>query len=59
MSIATEVADAILRVRPDTKPHDALRIAGNFAAGIRSELRWLDVYEDKPSRVYEGRVDAQ
>ena len=56
MSIASEIAAAILRVRPDTKPHDALRIGSNFAASIRSELRWLDVYEDKAARNYGQEV---
>ena len=54
MSIASEVAAAIIRVRPGTTQAHADRIASNFVAAMRSELRWLDIYEDKPERSYGG-----
>lgn len=59
MTVREAIAEAILRVRPDTKPHDAMRIAGNCAAGIRSELRWLDIYEDKTALEYEETGNAR
>lgn len=54
MSIAKELAEAIKRARPGTTQPHADRIASNFAAAMRSELRWLDIYEDKPERNYGG-----
>ncbi len=53
MSIATEIAAAIQRVRPHTTQGHADRIARTVEAVIRSELRWLDVYEGRPTRGYE------
>ncbi len=45
--ITREIAAAIQRIRPGTTQGHADRIANTVAAVIRSELRWLDVYEGK------------
>ncbi len=51
-ALANEIAAAIIRARPDTTQFHANRIASNFAAAVRSELRWLDIYEDKDEGNY-------
>lgn len=48
MTIAKEIAEAIKIIRPGTTQGHAARIANTVSAVIRSELRWLDVYEGKP-----------
>ncbi len=45
--LSTEIAEAIKRVRPGTTQGHAERIARTVEAVIRSELRWLDVFEAK------------